>query len=148
MIVVQGTISATSPAAPGTGLGTSVVTLGGQLDDCDALIFYASLVGATGGALDVYIQHYVNGVWLDYAHFTQLAAGAAASKVYFATSKAAAVAFTTTVGNGTTPALAANALVGGPVGSELRLLFTAGASTSAGAAISVSVTGMRNSPRN
>jgi hypothetical protein len=146
MIVVEETLSAVSPAAPGTGLGTSNVGIAGDLADADALIFYASLVGATGGTLDVYIQHLVNGVWLDYVHFTQLAAGAAASKAYFAVTKAQAVAVATNVGNGTTPSLPAGTVVGGPWGSQLRLLFTAGASTSAGATISIAVTGLRAAP--
>lgn len=143
MIVVEGTLSATSPAAPGTGVGTNAVELGGHLADADALMFYASLVGATGGALDVYIQHWVNGQWLDYAHFAQISAGAAATKAYFAVSKFQAVAIATTVGNGNSPALAASTVVGGPWGSKMRLLFVAGAGTSAGAAISVGVTGVK-----
>lgn len=143
MIVFEGTLSATSPAAPGTGVGTNAVELGGRLQDADALTFYASLIGATGGVLDVYIQHWINGSWVDYAHFAQITAGAAASKAYFAVSKFQNAAIATSVGNGSSPALVASTVVGGPWGSKMRLLFVAGAGTSAGAAISVAVTGVR-----
>lgn len=145
MIAVQGTISATSPAAASTGLGTANTPLS-KLDDCDALILLASLVGATGGTLDVYLQHLVGDQWVDYIHFAQLADGASAVKKYISVSKFAQVVSQPSVGVSTSPALGANTIVGGPFGSEMRLLFTAGAGTSAGAAISVAVTGIRTSP--
>ncbi len=47
----------------------------------------------------------------------------------------------TVVGKNLTPALAANTVVGGAWGDRIRALYTAGVSTSAGAAINIHVVG-------
>jgi hypothetical protein len=131
-------ITGTTPAAAGTA------AVGGKavgLRQFDELKFVAELVGATGDTLDVYLQWSPDAgtTWYDYAHFPQLAAGAAAIK-YVCTSQ-----FGTTlpvvIGKGTTPALAANTCTGGGWGDQMRCIATAGASTSAGAAITITIFG-------
>jgi len=135
-------LSDTSPSAASSAAGTSRAY---GLADCDSVTVIGSLVGATGGTLDVYIQtsHDDGTTWFDWAHFAQLASGAAAIKAMFHQGRDNN-ASVTTVGTGTTPALAASTVVGGGWGNQMRLAFTAGASTSAGAAIAVTIVGNKN----
>lgn len=146
------TFAETSPAAPGTA-ASSVALVGSSgaagvassqpidLTEFSSLSVTAALVGATGGPLDVYLQTSFDGgtTWVDYAHYPQLAALSAAVKYAFTTSMNAQNAAPVVVGNNTTPALAANTVVGGAWGDRFRLLMVAGASTTAGAAVSVTL---------
>lgn len=136
-------LSDTSPAAASSAAGTSRAH---GLADLDSLTVVASLVGATGGTLDVYLQTSHDGgtTWYDWAHFVQLTAGNAAIKQAFHQGRDNN-AGVTTIGTAATPALAASTVVGGGWGDMMRLAFTAGVSTSAGAAISVQLIGNRNS---
>lgn len=129
----------TSPAAAGVGAIDDPVD---RLDSYDEFVVYADLVGATGGTLDIRLQQDLEpggptpgNVWRDWLAITQLAAGAAAIK------RAAAATDrnlpTVTVGDGTTPALAATDGNIGRIASRVRVVATAGASTSAGAAVTV-----------
>jgi len=145
-LVLTQTIAATSPASASTA-ATAAVPLEQYVGS--ELVVLASLVGATGGTLDVYIQETwdvdKNGqllaapTWRDVCHFTQLTAGATAIKYRVAIQPDSTVQ---TIGTGTTAApgvaLAAGKVCGGPWGPMVRLVFVAGASTTAGAAISVS----------
>jgi hypothetical protein len=138
------TISGTSPAAAGTAV---IGTLWG-LEKYDWFTVDALLVGATGGVLDIYLQRQVardaevsGGVWVDWAHYTQLAAGGSAINYSIQTGSDRSIV---TVATGTdasagTPALAANTFAGGHPGSALRCVAVAGASTSAGAAVKIYV---------
>jgi hypothetical protein len=134
-------IADTSPEAASTAVGTILR----GLSAFDFFVIDAALVGATGGALDVYLQREVGipgsgtTVWRDWLHFTQLASGAAAIK-YCLSSGVGSSTGITTVGEGTTPVLAANAFIGGHPGDAVRALYVAGASTSAGAAIAINIT--------
>lgn len=138
MTVQLHTISDTSPAAASTAAGDILLGLGRY----DALQITAELVGATGGTLDVYLQTSPDGgtSWYDYIHFPQLAAAASAVKYMVNVPQAGATGITV-VGKDTTPALAANTVVGGSWGDRLRPLYVAGASTSAGAAVLIQVLG-------
>lgn len=130
------TISGTSPASASTAVvGSPIVGLGGFI----GFRIVSELVGATGGTLDIYLQWSPDDgtTWFDYVHFTQLAAGAAAIK--YNTNSGLSLATITTVGKGTSPALAANTATGGLIGDQLRCLAVAGASTSAGAAVAITV---------
>lgn len=139
-------ITGTSPAEAGTAIVGDVMR---GLERFSRIRIDAALVGATGGALDVYLQAKVattdevtDGVWVDWAHFTQLAAGASAVKYSLQSGFAQTV---TAVGHGTdasagTPALAAGAFTGGLPGLALRCVCVAGASTSAGAAVAIYIT--------
>lgn len=123
----------TSPAAP----GTAATTAQGGFSDYEAITIVATITGATNGVLDVYVQHSPDGVtWYDYVHFAQLAAGASA--VTYACNPALSNAIVT-IGTGTSPALAAGTCAGGHWFDQLRVLYVAGASTSAGAAQTVKV---------
>lgn len=141
-------ITGTSPAAAGQAALAIKAT---GLDQFDSFFITALLVGATGGTLDVYLQRRVTDdgtVWADWVHFPQLLAGATAIK-YSAASLPPAAATATVIGttadNGTTgaPALAVNTVVAGHPGDQVRVVCVAGASTSAGAAVTVHIKGWR-----
>lgn len=127
--------SGTTPAAASTVAQTAVTGLGGF----NSMQVYASLIGATGGTLDIYLQYSPDGgtTWVDYVHYAQLAAGASALLKTFAVTKDAQQTTLTTVGSGTTPALAAATVVGGDWGDRLRVVTVAGTSTSAGAVVAI-----------
>lgn len=129
-------LAGTSPASASTAAGTQTVS---GLGPANALSIIASLVGATGGTLDIYLQTSYDGgtTWVDFAHFPQLASGAVASVRAWHVTRNLSQTTLTTVGTGTSPAITANSIVGGCWGDQMRLLFVAGASTSAGAAISI-----------
>lgn len=146
------TFAETSPASAGSAASSQAVVnstgvagiASGLLDVSEHLFVLAQLVGATGGTLDVYIQTSpdLGTTWVDWAHFPQLAAGAAAIKYAFTVSKGSQLLTPTVVGVNNSPALAVNTVVGG-WGDRFRLWMVAGASTSAGAAVNVKITGSR-----
>ncbi len=141
-------IDDTSPASASTAIG----------DPCKGLLGYdwftidALLVGATGGTLNVYLQRKVasdaevtGGVWVDWLSFAQLSAGAAAVRYSVHSGSSTTIQ---TVASGTdasagTPALTAGTFVGGHPGDQVRAVYVAGASTSAGAAVKIYLTGWR-----
>lgn len=133
-------ITGTSPAAQGTAVVGSVT---GQLGQYDGLSIIATLEGATGGTLDVYLQYSPDQgtTWIDYAHFPQLAAGAASSIRVWNVSRVAQQLTLTTVGSGSSPALAANTILGGEFGDRMRCVCVAGASTSVGASVVIKILG-------
>jgi hypothetical protein len=125
----------TSPAEAGVAAIDEPVE---RLESYDEFTVYADLVGATGGTLDIRLQQDMEpatGVWRDWLSFAQLAAGAAAIKKAAATTDRNLPAVT--VGDGTTPALAATDGNIGRIGSRVRVIATAGASTSVGAAVTI-----------
>jgi hypothetical protein len=148
-----------SPSAAGTATSKNPVqnaaswcasgVAGGMLDDASSVDVVAQLVGATGGTLDVVIQ-VASGqkdatgadVWVDAVHFATLANGAAAvtyravlSQLSQPTSSAPVV-----VGVDNSPALASGVIVQTMAFDRMRLFFTAGTGTTAGAAVKVYVT--------
>lgn len=131
-------ITATSPATATTTIVTASRFKG--LHRYDWVTVDATLQGATGGTLDVYLQRLVtrddttgDEVWADFAHFPQLAAAAAAAHYTFDSQPSSGISL---VGEGdaTTAgvAIAVNTVIGGTTGSELRVVFVSGAGTSAG----------------
>lgn len=127
--------------APDTASGAVVGTVADGLEDWVLVNVTASLVGNTGGTLDVYLQRWDGGLedWVDWMHFPQLASGASA--IIYTVPGTAASASIYTVGLGTTVALAANSYTGGQPGTKVRLYAVSGTSTSAGATVSVSLSG-------
>lgn len=141
--VVTLTIAEDSPDAVSTGTaGTKYVNLA----PFDYIVIDATLTGATGDTLDVYIQREVgvtgSDIWLDWYHFAQLAAGASAA-TYTLNSDAHTTAIAQ-VGSGTSPALAAGTLTSPTPAGRVRLLFVAGAATSAGETQTVRFTGWKS----
>ncbi len=124
-------LTATSPASATTVAQTAVAGLG----QYRSMLIFATIQGGTGGTLDIYLQVSPDGgtTWVDYAHFPQLAAGAAAINRVWVVSKAGQQTTLTTVGTGTSPALAANTILGGDWGDRMRVVFVSGAGTTAGA---------------
>lgn len=145
-------LSGTSPAAA----GTAVLATASGLAKFSAIRVDAVLVGATGGTLDVYIQRKIApNVWVDWAHFAQLAGGASAV-AYSLTVQAgnlgtvvnntpsATMAAIATRGNDATPSpgLTASTVDLNHPGDMIRAVCVAGASTSAGAALKIMATGL------
>lgn len=134
------TISGTTPAAAGTAALGKVV----DVQRYSSLRFHFATVGATGGNLDLYVQcRGKDGTtWYDYAALAQITAGAAAGKAVFAVSRMQQqTTINTAIGVDLTPTLTANTVLGGDFGQEIRIVAKAGASTSAGAAISCEIFG-------
>lgn len=135
-------ITATSPAAASTVIHTALFN-GDSIAKADKIVIDAVLAGATGGTLDVYLQRKIaSDTWRDFLHFPQLAAGAATVR-YTATINGEGTSLVV-VGGGSDAspgvALAANTLVNVIPGGNIRIVFVAGASTSAGAAQTIQVT--------
>lgn len=143
----------TSPTSAITAASAGVVDnaanylppgVAGPFDDTDGTDIYAELVGATGGTLDVYVQVSPDegANFYDAVHFPQLAAGGAAIKyratlAYAQQNTAATQGQPIVIGKNLTPALVVNTVVPGEGFNRARLLFVAGAGTTAGAAIRV-----------
>lgn len=130
---------------PGTA-STTTVHAGAGLDGLgavDSILIVASLVGVTGGTLDVYLQVAPNeaDVWVDVAHFAQLAGGASAIIRSFALSRSGQVTTLATVGMNGTPALAANTVLGGDFGERMRVVTVTGTGVSQGADITIRLIG-------
>jgi hypothetical protein len=104
-----------------------------------AVTFIADVIGATGGTLDVGVQHSPDGVtWYDYVHFSQLAAAAAAIVYHYSPALNDSI---TTIGkyvlapaSNTTITLANGSVAGGHWFDQLRCIFVPGAGTTVGAA--------------
>lgn len=139
-------LSQTSPAAPGTVVGLTVGPNPAldprnyDLSRYDRLEIETVLQGATGGTLDVYLQFWDGSDWVDYIHYTQIAGGAGAVRLAYVP-QVPTTHTVVTVGANTTPALAAGSSVGNHPGERLRVLFVAGAGTSAGATQTIRVMG-------
>lgn len=137
-------LTGTSPAAA----GNSVIATQRGLARYSALRIDAVLLGATGDVLDLYLQRRVApGVWLDWLHFAELAAGASAVDYSAMASANDPTVNVTAVGQMNDDlssgafALAAGVFVGGLPGDAVRLCAAAGPSTSAGAVQQVTITG-------
>ena len=138
------TITGDSPAATGSAvIGVEV----GGLERFDTFIVDATVQGATDDTLDLVLQRKVGDadVWAEWIRFAQLASGAAAvSYTVSPTPSNTIVAVDTdTTASPSGPVMSAGC-VGGHPGSRVRLVATAGASTSAGAEQTVRITGIRS----
>jgi hypothetical protein len=136
-----------SPNAPGTLLGTAGNGgLVSRLDEWENLLITSALTGATGGVLDVYLQtSYDEGTrWVDYAHFAQVSNGQGLTKSSSRVTKFQGVSNFPSVGFDGSPALAANTVIGGPFGQQMRLVLVAGSGTTAGAFQNVTLYGSRS----
>jgi hypothetical protein len=151
MPVANYVFTETSPAAAGTAASSQPVIGGvdngipngvcGLLGDYEAIDIIADLKGATGGALDVYVQNSPDeGVsWYDIIHFQQLAPGGALVSYQAPISNATTTTAPILVGKNLTPALAPGQVVNGAFSDRLRLVMVAGVSTTAGAPVVVRI---------
>lgn len=125
---------------PGTASTTTYGANIAGFDSYDAVKVVASLVGVTGGTLNMYIQHSWDGgtVWYDCASFAQLADGAAAVTYDFSVVLDSTIR---TITKGTVaasvPTLTAGTVTSGPWGNILRLVSKTGGGVSVGATQSV-----------
>jgi len=132
-------LSDTSPADNTITVGALLA--GDGLREYDWFTVDATLTGATGDTLDIYLQRSPdNGsTWIDWLHFPQLAA--AASAISHTIDSGSIETGPVTVGTGTSVALAAGAFSCRHPGTSVRVLFVGGATTSAGAAQVITLTG-------
>ena len=136
-----GTFAITTANAAGTEVSATTLT---GCSKFDRIMVVASLLGVTGGTLDVYLQREIaTNVWTDWLHFAQLAAAAAAIRYACAGDPTLVVPVVVGVGTTAAPgvALAAGQCVGGHPGDKLRAVFVSGAGTAAGAAQTIYVSG-------
>lgn len=131
-------LSATSPANSTAAAGS--LTANG-LDQFDWFMLDVTIQGATGDTLDIYLQRDVGGTWVDWIHLVQLAASAAAASYTIDTKQTEGGLVT--VGTGSSPALAAGKFSCTHPGEKVRVWFVPGASTSAGAAQTIKLTGYK-----
>ena len=140
------TLSMTTPSSATTSVSTTNFLKMGKFRNVS---IYADLQGATGGTLDVYLQCKIDQAgtvkWVDWIHFAQLAAGAAAIRYCKSTKDGPATATPVTIGIGTTASpgvvLAAASYTGALQTDTIRIVAVAGASTSAGASIKITLVG-------
>ena len=138
--------SSVSPAAAGTVLPTSIFLSTNAsanpiytgLDEFGSVLFDCMVQGGTGGTLDIYFQSSVTAGkrWYDVVHLPQLLAGAAPIRYAVAISRARGGGTSTAVQVNTTdnnPSIAVNTVLQYNLGDSLRLVYVAGAGTSAGA---------------
>ncbi len=123
----------TSPATASSANSSIII---GGLDSFDAMQIVTVFTGATGGDLDIYLQmadDRDSATWFDYAHWTVTAGAAVSTKLYTVSRQKDRVTGIT-IGMGDSPALAAGTVLGGDFGAKMRVRWTAGVGTSAGAA--------------
>lgn len=135
------TVTATSPSSASTAIATSTFK-SAMLTSADRLVVDARLQGATGGVLDVYLQRKLaNDTWADWIHFPQLTAAAAATGYTVSIDGGGNSIVARGQGTDASPgvALAANTAVNVMPGGDVRIVFVAGASTSAGASQTVTI---------
>jgi|ERR1019366_8885937 hypothetical protein len=148
-MIAQFLFSATSPAAPGTVVSSAPVAnaasflpvgVAGPLEDYESgSAIFDVAANTSGGTLSCVLQTSPDGgrTWADFIRAPTIA-NAHAAIIY---SAPFSLAVTTTapiaVGEGTTPALAANTIVGGAFSDRMRLVMIAGTGASSGVAILV-----------
>lgn len=135
------TITFTSPTTAITAIGGTFKS--GLLRNADSILVEATIAGAVGGVLDIYLQRKVaDDTWTDWVHFTQVAAAASAVKFNACITSGPQVPVLVGGGNDATPApaLAANTMVNTLPGGDVRIVAVAGVLTTAGASQTVSLT--------
>lgn len=133
-------IAMTTPGEVGTAISNAV----SGLARFDLITIDADLEGATDGDLDVYLQREIApGEWRDWAHFPQLGSGAPAASYTLLGNPTDSGIIEVGTGDDDTasPALAADSCVGGHPGNALRVVCVAGEGTTAGADITIRITG-------
>jgi hypothetical protein len=140
------TLTDTSPASASTAASTTLLFKGSLFSRAEKLVIDAILIGGTGGTLDVYLQRKTGtNAWLDWVHFPQVAAVTTKRFTAVICAEGAMAANTVfDVGGGTDAApgvaLAVNTSVNCPPGGDVRAVFVAGSSTSAGATQTITIT--------
>lgn len=135
--------------SPSTASATVAGTSASGLAKFSGLRVEARLQGATGGTLDVYLQRKVGpDLWVDWVHFAQLAAAAAAVLYSFTieniSSATGAIAATTSGGTDSTPTSTGGTglITNTHPGDMVRMVCVTGSGTSLGAAQRVLITGI------
>lgn len=140
------TLTDTSPAAASTVVSTAIVFKGSHFWRAEKLTVDAILIGGTGGTLDVYLQRKTGtNAWMDWIHFAQVAAGTTKRFNVVITGEGAVASNAPfDVGGGTDAApgvsLAANTSTNCLPTGDVRAVFVAGVSTSAGATQTITIT--------
>lgn len=140
-------ITATSPSAAGTSIHTTSFK-SDWLVKADFLVVDGIITGAVGGTLDIILQRKVQpDIWIDWIGFGQVLAAAAKAYQTMAMDGAGTWAVNS-VGGGTdavaTPLIPAGTNMNIIPGGEVRIVWKAGASTSAGASQTIIITPYTN----
>lgn len=141
-------ITGTTPAAPGNAvIGTIAPNpalvapdVVGDLSQWESMAITATMQGATGGPLDVYIQACIDDtgtLWNDVVHFAQLAAAAAPVTKRWTNCRWNAQTAPVVTGDLVIPVGAGEVVIQGEWGERLRVKVIAGALTTAGAPITI-----------
>lgn len=138
---VRQSFKVVSGDAPDSETAASIGTASG-LEKIPLLTVSAKFAGNTGGTLDVYLQRYDDALeeWIDWAHFPQAASGASTARYSF--SAPAQGTTINAVGADSSPTISANTYVGGHPGDQVRVWCDSGASTTEGATVTVSFSGL------
>jgi hypothetical protein len=136
------TVTLTSPAAASTTAVGATIFAGSMFQRADRLVVDATLLGGTGGTLDVYLQRKIAAdTWRDWIHFPQVAA--ATAKKYTVTITGDGTSIVETGGGSDAApgvALAANTAVNVIPGGDVRVVFVSGGGVSVGASNSITIT--------
>lgn len=129
--------------APDTATTAVIGEAVSGLDAFSRINVSATFAGNTGGNLDVYLQRFDVGLndWVDWVHFPQSPSGQSPTSYFIPGDTSVADIYT--VGRDTTPALANDTHTGGHPGDQVRVLAVSGASTTAGATVTVSFVGIK-----
>lgn len=135
------TITADSPDEASTVVHDEVFK-GALFSNADLLVIDAALNAGTNGALDVYLQRKLDdNDWVDWVHFPQVAADGAAAYTIVVDGKGGSL---DAVGRGTDASpnviLAASKVINTLPGGDVRVVFVAGAGTSAGGSNTITIT--------
>jgi len=136
------TVTLTSPAgASATEIGASTFK-GDMLTRAELLVIDATLLGGTGGTLDVYLQRKIaTNTWRDWIHFPQVAAATAKKYTLTITGEGSSIV-ETSGGTDASPGvgLAANTAINVIPGGEVRVVFVSGGGNTVGASNSITIT--------
>lgn len=132
---------ACSASASTTLVGNSIL----GLDDFDWFQVSATLIGPTGGTVDVYLQRKIDtGVWQDWVHFPQMSAGT--TKRYVLSAQSTDDITEVGGGNDATPgvALSANTNLGGHPCMGVRMVTVTGSGVSVAATQTIYINAFRD----
>ena len=138
---------ATSPAAASTVIATGQHMAG--LNRWRNFVIDANITGGAVGTIDVILQRRVgvvsDDVWADWIYFPQVAATIVESYSVAVSSTSGGIfeVEQATAAAPGTPVLAANTLVGGHPGNEVRVVFIAGSGETTGAVQTIHIQASR-----
>ena len=141
-ITLTANTSGSASTTTAASAGSSGYAGAGVLSRCEGLTVDATIVGPTGGTVDVYIQRKLaTNSWVDWVHFPQVAAATTKRYTFTVVGDGSTI---TEVGGGTDAspgvALAANTVVNVTPGGDLRIVTVTGAGVSVAGTVTLVLT--------